>query len=210
MIAAAKGATDPVGVFRCDPRGWERHVLVVAEILAIISKAQFEGSGMIAELGQRLAIDRYTSTNKALKPLAEAGSSLWLVTVRPGERLWLVGVLVGPQHDGTEWIAPAPNAIAIIDITRLRERLVFASGKGIAQGGSLGASLQTPRALAASDVKLLEAAVAGAPEVASAEEVEAAPVRAVDEPGQRESCSRTASRSAKSGRSKCTATRARS
>src|SRR5215470_9785731 len=133
----------------------------MADVMAIVSRDVFEGTGVIAELGTRLEMDRYTSTSKHLQPLA-GGGRMFVVTVRPHEQLWLVAVLDNPQFDGIEWVAHAKSALPITDITRLRAKLVFKSGKGIAPGASLGQSLQTPRVLAAADVALFEAAITGA------------------------------------------------
>ncbi len=172
----------------------------MADLLAIISKVQFEGSGEIPQLGERLRIDRYSSANKALKPLGEGGR-LFLVTVRPPEMLWLVGVLDQPKFDGQEWIAPVPSTIAITDITKLKSRLKFATGKGIAASGALGAALQTPRALADADVTMLEAAL-GAPveaDEADDEADEPAQLRRVDD---RETLAHRIERG-KSARAKC-------
>ncbi|MCX5746532.1 MAG: DUF3553 domain-containing protein [Proteobacteria bacterium] len=83
------------------------------------------------------------------------------MTVRPGEELWLVGVLVDPKFDGQEWMA-APSDLPIVDITHLRDKLRFATGKGIAGGVSLGAALQTPRAISELDRKLLDDSIARA------------------------------------------------
>ncbi len=132
----------------------------MADTLAIISKAQFEQIKKDARVGDRLGIDRYVSTNKALQGLAEGGS-LFLVTVRPpDEQLWLVGILEGPKHADGAWKA-APSPVAIADISGLKKKLKFQSGKGIeAKPGALGMSLQTPRGLTAEDVRLLREAAA--------------------------------------------------
>ncbi|MBA3540652.1 MAG: hypothetical protein H0T79_13660, partial [Deltaproteobacteria bacterium] len=127
------------------------------DLLAIVSKSMFEGAGEIAALGDRLWLHRYSSANKSLQPLGEGGR-LFLITVRPPEQLWLVAVLDQPTFDGIEWVAEKSD-LPITDITHLRSRLKFKTGKGIAAGGSLGASLQTPRALAAEDVVMLDAAI---------------------------------------------------
>ena len=133
----------------------------MADVMAIVSRDVFEGTGVIAEVGTRLEMDRYTSTSKHLHPLA-GGGRMFLVTVRPHEQLWLVAVLDNPQFDGIEWVAHARSALPITDITHLRAKLVFKSGKGIAPGASLGQSLQTPRVLVAADVALLDATITGA------------------------------------------------
>jgi len=54
-----------------------------------------------------LGFKQYLSTHAALEPL-RGGGSLFLVTVRPpDERLWLIGELVGPKHDGKAWNSKA-------------------------------------------------------------------------------------------------------
>jgi hypothetical protein len=135
-------------------------------LLAIVSKAVFEKDARIAghrvTAGDVWPIDRYVSSNPNLTPLS-VGGSLFLVTVRPSDVLWLVGVLERPALDGEAWRG-APNAIPVTDITALLPKLRLASGKGVSAGpGKLGMSLQTPRALATEDESLLRAAVAPAP-----------------------------------------------
>jgi len=132
-------------------------------MMAIVSKAVFEkAAGKSPAVGTRLGMDRYVSANKNLEPLG-AGGKLYLVTVRPpDEALWLVAVLDNPAFDGTQWTA-APSTTPITDVSNLRARIKFTSGAGItAKAGALGMSLQTPRALTAEDVQLLDAAVGGA------------------------------------------------
>ncbi|MCA9586218.1 MAG: hypothetical protein KC657_12755 [Myxococcales bacterium] len=135
------------------------------DTLAIISKAQFDGAHRGAAPGSVLAIDRYISRVPALRSL-EQGGALFLVTVRPGDVLWLVGVLETPAFDGDMWAGP-PNTTPVADITHLRGELRFDSGKGlVAAPGKLGMSLQTPRVLAESDVTLLRAAIGATPPAA--------------------------------------------
>ncbi len=124
-------------------------------LLAIIAKAQFEQSHPEVREGDALEFDRYVSTNAALTSLEEGGS-LFLVTVRPpDERLWLVGELVDPKHDGKAWKS-APSKTMVRDVTALIPELKFASGKGLApKKGALGMSLQTPRQLTDDDAALL-------------------------------------------------------
>jgi hypothetical protein len=125
------------------------------DMLAIISKAVFEKEAAGLKPGDVLALDRYRSANRHLDPL-KSGGRLFLVTVRPPkESLWLVAVLEGLKFQGEEWQATA-NRVPITDITALIPKLRFESGKGLtAAKGSLGMSLQTPRALAAEDIALL-------------------------------------------------------
>jgi hypothetical protein len=153
----------------------------VADILAIVSKAVFERDARVGgealALGQVWSVDRYASSHKALEPLRDGGR-VFLVTVRPpDEKLWLVGVIESPKHDGSAWVAPSANRVAAVDISALRKTIVFESGKGMSQEkGALGMSLQTPRALAADDVTQLLAAagVSAAPPVTPAASGDAA------------------------------------
>ncbi len=145
------------------------------DILAIVSKAVFEKDaqrgGMRLGLGDTLPLNRYLSRNRGLEPLG-AGGRLFLVTVRPpDERLWLVAVLERPTFGGGAWIAATPNVVPMTDLSALRGTLRFTSGKGISPDkGALGMSLQTPRALADTDVTQILAALPGtaAPEPAPA------------------------------------------
>lgn len=138
------------------------------DILAIISKAIFEQQakkgGKLLGPGAVLALDRYTSKNKALAPLGQGGK-LVLFTVRPpNERLWLVAILEDLTFDGTEWVARAPNTVPITDVSKLRKTIKLATGKGLSQDkGALGMSLQTPRALAPEDTAALLAEASGGP-----------------------------------------------
>jgi uncharacterized protein (TIGR02996 family) len=131
----------------------------MSSVLAIVSKAVFEKQARGLGLGDVWPTDRYASKGKVLETLAEGGS-LFLVTVRPPEELWLVGVLDAPEHEGDAWVAKA-NTIPIRSIHALIGKLVLASGNGLTyEKGKLGMSLQGPRVLADADVALLRA---GAP-----------------------------------------------
>jgi eukaryotic-like serine/threonine-protein kinase len=139
----------------------------VPDILAIVSKAIFERDARTRD-GEPLApgdvwpVDRYNSAHKAFLPL-EGGGRIFLVTVRPpDERLWFLGVVEEPAFDGSSWIAGTANRLPVTDITHLRRSITFESGKGMSQDrGTLGMSLQTPRALTAHDVERILAAVTG-------------------------------------------------
>jgi len=131
----------------------------MADMMAIVSKAVFErAAGKNPTVGTRLRMDRYVSTNKNLERLT-GGGKLYLVTVRPpDEALWLVAVLDQPEFDGEQWIA-SPCEAPIADISDLKSELEFESGKGLpTKKGTLGMSLQTPRAVTANDVRILDAA----------------------------------------------------
>lgn len=130
----------------------------MADILAIVSKAVFQKEAGTLKPGKIWPIDTYASTNKALEPLG-SGGRLFLVTVRPpSDILWLVAVLENPQMVAKGWKS-GRNRVPITDITALVSRLRFANGKGInAAPGTLGMSLQTPRALDGASAALLDGA----------------------------------------------------
>ena len=136
------------------------------DILAIVSKAIFERDARLAGVtvvpGQVWPVDRYTSANKALQSLADGGR-IFLVTVRPpNEQLWFLGIVDAPEFDGTAWVSDTANKLPATNISALRKTIVFESGKGMMQDkGTLGMSLQMPRALAASDVEQILEAVRG-------------------------------------------------
>jgi len=129
----------------------------MADVMVVVSKAVFEKAyGKQPQLGAQLGMDRYTSANKAIAPVG-SGGKLYCVTVRPpDESLWLVAVLEDPQFDGDAWVA-MPATTPITDITSLRDKLRFESGKGItATAGALGMSLQTPRVMTAGDAAQID------------------------------------------------------
>jgi len=129
------------------------------DMMAIVSKAVFEkAAGKSPEVGTQLRMDRYVSANKNLERLAEGGR-LYLVTVRPpDEALWLVAILDNPRFEKKQWVAE-PCETPIVDISNLKTELVFESGKGLpTKKGTLGMSLQTPRAITDEDARLLDEA----------------------------------------------------
>lgn len=130
----------------------------MADILAIVSKAVFQKDAGSLKPGKIWPIDTYASNNKALAPLG-SGGRLFLVTVRPpSDTLWLVAVLENPQSVSKGWKS-GRNRVPITDITALVPRFRFANGKGItAAPGTLGMSLQTPRALDEATAALLDGA----------------------------------------------------
>ena len=137
----------------------------MADILAIVSRAVFEKDarrdGKLLGVGDVWPLDRYNSSNKALERLKNGGR-IFLVTVRPDEQLWFLGVIEKPSFSGTSWISPTKNAHPITNITPLRKTIRFESGKGMSQDkGTLGMSLQAPRGLAPSDVAQILALAGG-------------------------------------------------
>jgi len=145
----------------------------MTDILAIVSKAVFEKDarvgGNVVNVGDVWPVDRYNANAKALAPLAKGGR-IFLVTVRPpDEKLWLVGIVDQPKLKGSSWISATKNTTPVTNITSLRKTIAFESGKGMSQDkGALGMSLQTPRALAASDVTQILGLVSSSPAAASA------------------------------------------
>jgi hypothetical protein len=99
-------------------------------------------------------LDRYDSSHEALAPLAERGSRLFLVTVRPRERLLLVAVLEKKlRRVGKSWRS-SPNTKRARDITALSEQLGLSTR-------NLASTLRTPRALTREQTELLRAAADG-------------------------------------------------
>jgi hypothetical protein len=135
----------------------------MANILAIVSKAAFEQDADLG-VGDVYTTSEYVSKNKALDRLADHGS-LFLVTARPGDALWLVGILESPVFVGDRWTAQA-NAVKVVDITARMGELRFENGNGIQFApGKLGMALQAPRRLTNHDVALLRG-LAGSPTAA--------------------------------------------
>jgi len=134
----------------------------MGDVMAIVSKAIFEkAAGKSPKLGSQLGMDRYVTTNKTFETL-KGGGKIYLVTVRPpNEALWLVAVIENPKFDGKQWVAK-PCTTPLTDISSLRSKIKFESGKGItAAAGALGMSLQTPRAMAPADAQMIDAIAGG-------------------------------------------------
>ena len=132
----------------------------MGDVFAIVSKAVFEKEarvgGSVVGLGGVWPIARYTGTGKVFESALAGGGRIFMVTVRPpDEQLWLLAILESPKFDAKSkaWVA-APNAVKVVDITALRKTVKFESGKGMSQDkGTLGMSLQTPRALGPGDAE---------------------------------------------------------
>lgn len=123
----------------------------MADALAIISRAEFEKiAGKDPKLGVAHTISRYDSTHKALDTLA-SGGALYLVTVRPGDELWLVGAMRVLEKTKTGWTAVS-NRAATADLTAVKHLLEVTAN---APPGKLAMSLQTPRVLSPHDARLL-------------------------------------------------------
>jgi hypothetical protein len=122
----------------------------MADAIAIISKPIFEklAAGTPA-LGVEYGITRYDSIHKGLDTLADGGA-LFLVTVRPGDALWLVQALRVLTKDATGWQAVS-HQCATVDLTSVKHLLDLTRDVG---EGKLAMSLQTPRALTPHDALL--------------------------------------------------------
>ena len=137
----------------------------MADILAIVSRAVFEKDakvgGKLLGQGDVWPLDRYNSSSKPLERLKKGGR-IFLVTVRPDEQLWFLGVIDAPSFSGTSWVSKKANAYPITNITALRKTIKFDTGKGMSQDkGTLGMSLQTPRSLTLDDVAQILAVAGG-------------------------------------------------
>jgi hypothetical protein len=125
-------------------------------VLAIVSKAEFEKAVASPTLGALWKTATYASRNPALEPLRKGGD-LYLVTARPGDRLWLVAILRAPKQGAAGWTAN-PNVAPIVDASPIVKKLRFTNDKGLVSApGKLGMSLQAPRQLTDGDIALLEA-----------------------------------------------------
>ncbi len=133
----------------------------MTSIMAIVSKAVFEKEARGLLVGSIYKTQKYTSKSAVLEPL-KSGGDLYLVTVRPGDILWLVGVLTSPTFENDGWVSQQANVVPITDITSAIPSFRFSTGKGVqCESGKLGMSLQTPRQLTSSDISLLGQVPAG-------------------------------------------------
>jgi hypothetical protein len=115
----------------------------MGSVLAIINKATFgklrTREDQTPAIGTQIAIDRYESEHPTLDTL-KVGGSLYLVTVRPDEVLWLAAVLAAPARRGHGW--HRYNVTPVVDITALCKEIGIERG-----GGKLATRLEAPRAL---------------------------------------------------------------
>jgi uncharacterized protein (TIGR02996 family) len=140
----------------------------MGDVFAIVSKAVFEKEarvgGSTVGVGEVWPVARYTGTGKVFESALAGGGRIFMVTVRPpDEKLWLLAVLESPKFDAKSkaWVAK-PNVVGVVDITSLRKTIKFESGKGMSQDkGTLGMSLQTPRALGPGDAEQILAMIGG-------------------------------------------------
>ncbi len=141
----------------------------MTDVLAIVSRAVFDKDarqpshlgGKLLGVGDVWPLDRYNSSHKTFDRV-KSGGRIFLVTVRPDEQLWFLGVVETPSFTGTSWVSKTQNHFAITNITQLRKSIAFESGKGMSQDkGTLGMSLQTPRVLTQADVAQILALASG-------------------------------------------------
>ncbi|MEM9190399.1 MAG: hypothetical protein AAGF12_14535 [Myxococcota bacterium] len=133
----------------------------MTSVLALVSKGVFEKDfGSKVMVGDVLPFEAYHSKQKTLQAMADGGD-LYLVTVRPDDVLWLVGVLRKPRFADTRWEADR-NVVPVTAASSILGRLEFSTGKGVkADPGKLGMSLQTPRKLTEGDVAQFEGLIGG-------------------------------------------------
>ena len=140
----------------------------MGDVFAIVSKAVFEKEARVdgepVGLGDVWPVARYSGSGKVFESALADGGRIFMVTVRPpDEKLWLLAILESPKLDkkSKAWVA-SPNVVPAVDISSLRKTIKFESGKGMSQDkGTLGMSLQTPRALGPGDAEKILAMVGG-------------------------------------------------
>ena len=140
----------------------------MGDVFAIVSKAVFEKEARVegepVGLGDVWPVARYGGTGKVFESALADGGRIFMVTVRPpDEKLWLLAILESPKLDKKTkaWTA-SPNVVPAVDISSLRKSIKFESGKGMSQDkGTLGMSLQTPRALGPGDADQILAMIGG-------------------------------------------------
>ncbi len=110
----------------------------------MVSEAEFKklrtSDGLPPRLGVKLDIDRYHSQHPVLEALA-GGGALFLVTVLPGDVLWLVAMLGAVRRFKGSWKSQG-TMTPVVDLTPVCGHL------GITRGdGKLAMRLKTPRVL---------------------------------------------------------------
>jgi HNH endonuclease len=111
-------------------------------------------SGKKGQTGEVIPGSSYKSTDEQLAKLN--GGALFLVSVRPGSRLWLVFLFETTNQTTTGITSVSPSEIPITDITHLKKQLKFDSGKGFSSG--IGGALREARLLTKEDERLLRGA----------------------------------------------------
>ncbi len=136
----------------------------MADVLAVVKRTVFDyhdrHRGPLGPGSGPLEWTDYESKHWLLDEYLDNGDRIFLVTARPGGLLWLIAVYEDVERRKGGWCARRDNRTAIIDISDLRGKLKFHTGKGITTDDSkLGNSLQTPRRLTRADIQLIEKAL---------------------------------------------------
>jgi hypothetical protein len=142
----------------------------MADVMAVVNRPTFDHHDREYKRTQGRALaphegplhwDDYDSKHRLLDKYLEEGNRIFLVTARPGGHLWLVAVYEDVHRARGGWYAKEPNRTRIVDISPLRPRFRFSTGRPLIDDPSkLGNSLQNPRKLTSADVALLEHALA--------------------------------------------------
>lgn len=137
----------------------------MSDVMAVVDKDTFgwhdKNEGPLSAGSGPLKWNDYESKHPFLDDYLDDGDRIFLVTARPGGRLWLIAVYEDVYRGKRGWYARRPNRTKILDITTLIPQLKFHTGKGLTTNGArLGNSLQSPRKLTANDIRLLEKALA--------------------------------------------------
>lgn len=133
----------------------------MADVMAVVRKDIFDHeSGELGPLtpgAGPLKWRKYVSSHPLLDHYLVEGDRIFLVTARPGGKLWLVAVYEDIRRNEQGWRAPRPNRVPIVDVTHLISKLRFHTGNGLPKDpAKLGQSLQNPRNLTRADIALLE------------------------------------------------------
>jgi len=148
-------------------------------VMAAVPKGAFENAARAAGglgPGRVWAIDELAASSPCAANSVEA---LYLVTVRPHlNRVWMVGILRSPSHDGKVWRAE-PNTTPIQDITALWHRLAFAEGDPKPEVAAPASSLRKPRILEANSARALPS-----PDAAAKPSLRRANLRRISDEGE--------------------------
>lgn len=150
------------------------------DVLVLIRRDKFEANLAAlkneARVGETVAFAQWNANSPELEVLKHGGS-LWMITVRPGGRVWLVAHYPKPSlkiaTTGDRFLIrskPAPNELAMQDITDLVGDLRFTNRKPIAmEPTKVAHSAQTVGILEHESAQLLRDAVAGGHQTVLAE-----------------------------------------
>ena len=140
----------------------------MVDLLAIVKRSVFESDAKKDgespdQTGFTFGWKEWLPTRQSIVSRIEGGGRVWAVTVRPGDRLWLIAVYENPKvtydDEDEEYFFETiqGNRVKVMDITDLIPRIKFENGSKITRKrGRLAQGLQTIRALNTASVKLLE------------------------------------------------------